>query len=59
MFRRILILLVALMGIAASWVVSISLLIVLIFTQRHPDHCMAEYYNFFLPARYQVSCEGE
>lgn len=57
MLKRLLIVFFGLFMVVASWVVFPSLMMIAIFKQRHPNHCMAEYYNKVTPGEMRWTCK--
>lgn len=56
MIKRLILIILTLLGIGATWIVCIGTVIVLIFTKRHPDRCMADYYNKIAPEIVEFKC---
>ncbi len=59
MIKRLFLIIIALAGLALTWLVTVCTMVMLIFHQRHPDHCMAEYVNYFTSDIAQFSCGEE
>lgn len=56
MIRRLILMMVTGLALLCTWIACFAVVIILIFQSRHPDHCMAEYYNFFLPENVEYKC---
>jgi hypothetical protein len=57
MLRRLILLILTGVSYLCFSAFCFSFVIIMIFKQRHPDHCMAEYYNFFLPKNVEYKCD--